>query len=269
MKEIILSKESSEREIKEYFNIVLKLSQLDNNFPVNLDEVWPLVYNQKSDAVSALRGNFIEDIDYQVLRQNPQNLNGGRPTNEYHLSLPCMEFFIARKVRPVFDVYRKVFHHVAAAAVPQTFSQALYLAAEQAKTIEQQQQELRQQQLAISAMSSEIVEMKKRTDYLDIILSSKGTVTTTQIAQDYGMSARAFNRLIADRGIQHKVNGQWILYAPFMSKGYVHSRTIDIRHSDGTPDVRMTTEWTQRGRLFLYETLKKEDVLPVIERIAV
>lgn len=143
--------------------------------------------------------------------------------------------------------------------VPHSFSEALMLAANQQKQIEEQQKQ-------ISAMSTEIVEMKKKTDYLEIILSSKGTVVTTQIAQDYGMSAKAFNRLLAENGIQRKVNGQWILYAPYMSKGYVHSKSVNIRHSDGRPDVIMNTEWTQRGRLFIYETLKRRDILPLIER---
>lgn len=118
-KEIILSKESSESEIKAYFNAVLKLSQSDNEFPINLDEVWMLVYGRKEEAVRALTLNeqFIENVDYQVLRKNAENSNGGRPTNEYKLTLSCMEFFIARKVRPVFEVYRQVFHHTAQKAI--------------------------------------------------------------------------------------------------------------------------------------------------------
>ena len=111
-KQVILSKESSESEIKRYFNAVLKLSQADNEFPINLDEVWPLVYGRKADAVEALQKDFMNGVDYQVLRQNPQNPNGGRPSTDYFITVPCMEFFIARKVRPVFEVYRKVFHHV-------------------------------------------------------------------------------------------------------------------------------------------------------------
>jgi hypothetical protein len=70
------------------------------------------VYNKKSDAVESLKKDevFMQGIDYQVLRQNPQNLFGGRPKDIYKLSIPCLEFFIARKVRPVFEVYRQVFH---------------------------------------------------------------------------------------------------------------------------------------------------------------
>lgn len=107
---LILSKESSESEIKAYFNAILKLSESDNEFPVNLDEVWMIVYSRKSDAVEVLQKNFIQNVDYQVLRQNPQNLFGGRPTTIYRISVPCLEFFIARKIRLVFEVYRKVFH---------------------------------------------------------------------------------------------------------------------------------------------------------------
>lgn len=105
-----LTKQSSDSEIKRYFTAVLKLAKSSEQFPVNLDEVWMLVYSKKSDAAQALQRDFIEDVDFQVLRQNPQNPNGGRPTNEYKLSVSCLEFFIARKVRPVFEVYRKVFH---------------------------------------------------------------------------------------------------------------------------------------------------------------
>ena len=115
---LILSIESSESEIKRYFNAVLELSKSNNEFPINLDEVWMLVYGRKSDAAEALQRDFIENVDYKVLRQNPQNSNGGRPSIEYRLSVSCMEFFIARKVRPVFEVYRQVFHKTTAQALP-------------------------------------------------------------------------------------------------------------------------------------------------------
>lgn len=121
-KQVILSKESSESEIKRYFNAVLKLSQADNEFPINLDEVWPLVYPRKDHAVRELTDSFIQGVDYQVFLKNGENPQGGRPTNEYYLTVPCMEFFIARKVRPVFEVYRKVFHHTVNNAKPQSLT---------------------------------------------------------------------------------------------------------------------------------------------------
>ena len=120
-KQVILSKESSESEIKRYFNAVLKLSQADNEFPINFDEVWMLVYKDKHKAIEELKDKFIEDVDFQAVTQKVECANGigsSRRIN-YYLTVPCMEFFIARKVRPVFEVYRKVFHHVASNAKPQ------------------------------------------------------------------------------------------------------------------------------------------------------
>lgn len=107
-----LSLSSSTEEIKRYFKAILELSKLDVPYPVNLDYVWMLAYSRKDKAVTALKENFIESIDYQVFHQKGENPKGGRPTIEYHLSVSCLEYFIARKVRPVFDVYREAFHKV-------------------------------------------------------------------------------------------------------------------------------------------------------------
>lgn len=112
-----LTKSSSEEELKMYFNAVLKLAKSDNEFPINIDEVWMLVYSRRDEAVRALRRDFLENIDYQPLRQNAERSSDGKFSignqTDYKLSLSCMEFFIARKVRSVFEVYRQVFHGVA------------------------------------------------------------------------------------------------------------------------------------------------------------
>lgn len=119
-----LTKQSTDQEIKAYFEEVLRLSRDSEEFPVNLDEVWPLVYAEKGKAVRALKTNelFVKDVDFILLAQNGKQVeNNGKQDNSwggnnqvtYMLSIPCLEFFIARKVRPVFEVYRQVFHKVA------------------------------------------------------------------------------------------------------------------------------------------------------------
>ena len=109
-------------------------------------------------------------------------------------------------------------------------------------------------------------ELKNAKSYLDIIMSSRRLMTMKQIAQDYGMSAQALNKKLAEMRIQYSCNGQWILYAPYKDKGYVSSVTVDITRADGRPDVVMHTEWTQAGRRFLYEELKKRGIIPMLER---
>lgn len=130
----------------------------------------------------------------------------------------------------------------------------------------EQQKQIAIQNRQIDSLTTEIVELQKKTDYIEVILSSKETVTITQIAQDYGMSAKAFNKVLADLKIQRKVNKQWILYTPYLNMGFVHSKTIQITHHNGTIGTVQHTEWRQKGRLFLYEELKKYNILPMIER---
>lgn len=101
-----------------------------------------------------------------------------------------------------------------------------------------------------------ILELKPKADYTDCILKNKGLVSINQIAKDYGMSARSMNNLLHDIGIQYKQGNQWLLYSKYQRFGYTHSETYDFRHSDGRRDIAMTTKWTQKGRLFLYQRLK-------------
>jgi phage regulator Rha-like protein/phage antirepressor YoqD-like protein len=118
-----------------------------------------------------------------------------------------------------------------------------------------------------SQKSEKIQQLEQRTAYLNLIMADNTSVTITQIAQDYGKSAKAFNNLLRGLQIQRKVGDQWILYADYINKGYVTTRMIPIHHA-GRPDTyNPLTVWTQVGRKFLYERLRKEGILPLVERL--
>lgn len=136
---------------------------------------------------------------------------------------------------------------------------------ERNKRLEQEKKAL---EVETIEMDKKISELQPKANYVDVILQSKSTVTITQIAQDYGMTANKLNIILRDMGIQRKVKKQWILYSDYQGNGYVHSHTVDIVRKDGSPDVVMNTEWTQKGRLFLYEELKKKGIYPMIEKCA-
>lgn len=112
-----------------------------------------------------------------------------------------------------------------------------------------------------------IGELKPKADYTDKILQSTSVVTITSIAKDYGLSGHKMNKLLHELGIQYKQGNQWLIYAKYHDKGYTHSETVEFPRSDGTLDVNMITKWTQKGRLFLYNELKDNGYLPMIERV--
>ena len=113
-----------------------------------------------------------------------------------------------------------------------------------------------------------IAEFKPMRQYLDTILSSESTMATTQIAADYDISAKQLNKILHEEGLQRNVNGQWILYREHMGKGYTKSETIAITRSDGRPDTKMYTKWTQKGRVMIHNILVRRGILPVMDRQA-
>jgi prophage antirepressor-like protein len=117
-----------------------------------------------------------------------------------------------------------------------------------------------------SQLNLELAAATEKTTYLDLILESPDDILITQIAQDYGFSAVKFNRILNELRIQRKVNKQWVLYSRYMGKGYIGSRTQNYVDSKGQERTSITTTWKQKGRKFLYETLKKHGYLPLVEQ---
>ena len=126
--------------------------------------------------------------------------------------------------------------------------------------------QLKEERQKVNSLQIALEESQKQARYLDLIIESKGALRVSQIAQDYGMTANKLNKVLFELGVQRKVNGQWILYKRHMGKGYTDSHTFDYQDKNGNTRANVTTTWTQKGRLFLYELLKDNGYLPLIEQ---
>lgn len=143
--------------------------------------------------------------------------------------------------------------------VPSNFSEALELALQQQKAIEQKN-------AIITTQNQVIGELKPKADYVDKILKSKTLLNISQIAKDYGLSAQALNRILHELRIQYKLSKQWLLYSKYQTCGYTKSETYIVDDTPGFERTELHTKWTQKGRLFLYELLKDNGYVPLMEQ---
>lgn len=205
---LILTKDSNPSDIERYFRGVLALDQQDKVFSVNLDDVWQLAYTRKDAAVRALKANFIENVDYLPLPQNVERSEDGTFISggtDYYLTSACLEYFVARKIRSVFEVYRRVFHHAVAQVQQQPSLQ------------EQIQANLTFADWAIKTLNineaSKLGWAKKISDKFGLAAELPDAVNAgtekpiTHAATDLlkshnvGISAQAFNRMLELKGV--------------------------------------------------------------------
>ena len=117
-----------------------------------------------------------------------------------------------------------------------------------------------------AVLTQQVAELRPKASYYDLILQCASLLSVTEISKDYGMSAKAFNKKLHELKIQYQQSGVWFLYAEYQDGGYTQTKTQNYCRSDGSQGARTHMYWTQKGRLFLYERLKAEGILPMIER---
>lgn len=129
----------------------------------------------------------------------------------------------------------------------------------------------RMQRLALEAENAiqkqQLIEMQPKASYYDVVLNSPDLVSITEISKDYGWSAQRMNDYLHTKGVQFKQGGRiWILYQKHAEKGYTSTKTHTYPATDGTIHTKVHTYWTQKGRLFIYDLLKADGILPIIEQ---
>lgn len=106
-------------------------------------------------------------------------------------------------------------------------------------------------------------ELQPKADYYDSILKNKSLMTISIIAKNYGMSATKMNNLLHELGVQYRQGKAWLLYRKHQDKGYTHTEMIPVQGSD---NLKPSTKWTQKGHIFIYQLLKNDGILPLIEQ---
>lgn len=127
---------------------------------------------------------------------------------------------------------------------------------ERAKALEQ----------TVAVQHQQITEMKPKASYYDVVLNCKDLVAISVIAKDYGWSAKKMNKYLHKKGVQFKQGAIWLLYQDYAELGYTSTKTHSFNGNDGTVHTKPHTYWTQKGRLFIYDILKSDGIVPLIEQ---
>ncbi len=117
-----------------------------------------------------------------------------------------------------------------------------------------------------AVQAQQIEELQPKASYYDVVLNCKDLLSISKIAKDYGWSAVQMNRYLHEKGVQYKQGDIWLLYQKHSGNGYTNTKTHSYIGDDGLNHSKVHTYWTQKGRLFIYDLLKADGVLPIIER---
>ena len=191
--------------------------------------------------------------------------SGGRPAVNHQLTIDmakqlCMiqRTDIGRKFRHYFIQVEEAWNSPEA-----VMARALQFANQQLALLKHQNIELTN---TIAIQNQQILEMKPKVSYYDVVLNCKDLISTSAIAKDYGKSAIWMNRYLHEKGVQFKQGDIWLLYQKYAQKGYTSTKTHSYPGTDGETHTKVHTYWTQKGRLFIYELMKSDGMMPLIEQ---
>ena len=191
--------------------------------------------------------------------------SGGRPAVNHQLTIDmakqlCMiqRTEIGRKFRQYFIQVEEAWNSPGA-----VMARALQFANQQLALLKHQNMELTD---TIAVQNQQILEMKPKVSYYDVVLNCKDLISTSAIAKDYGKSAIWMNRYLHEKGVQFKQGDIWLLYQKYAQKGYTSTKTHSYPGTDGETHTKVHTYWTQKGRLFIYELMKSDGMMPLIEQ---
>ena len=205
---------------------------------------------------------FVDGTDFYSKMSKTEN--GGRPSTDYEISVDMAKQICMIQRTPEGKVVRQYLIDLEKAwnTPEQVFARALKMADQTISSLKDRCKFLGGQ---VVEQQKVIEQLEPKASYYDLILQCKDLIATTVIAKDYGMSAKKFNSMLHDMGIQYKQGDIWVLYSKYQGQGYLKAKTHNYADGNGVQHSKEHAYWTQKGRLFLYDLLKQEGILPLIE----
>ena len=205
---------------------------------------------------------FVEGTDFYS--KMSKTVNGGRPSTDYEISVDMAKQICMIQRTPEGKAVRQYLIDLEKAwnTPEQVFARALKMADQTISSLKDRCKFLGGQ---VVEQQKVIEQLEPKASYYDLILQCKDLIATTVIAKDYGMSAKKFNSMLHDMGIQYKQGDIWVLYSKYQGQGYLKAKTHNYADGNGVQHSKEHAYWTQKGRLFLYDLLKQEGILPLIE----
>lgn len=209
---------------------------------------------------------FTENADYSVTDIFVHNSNGGKQSMIDHaLSLDMAKELCMIQRTPKGKECREYFLEIEKKWNSPEAVMARALKMANVKLLEATQK-ITALETTVSVQKQQIAELQPKASYYDLVLNCKDLLSTTEIAKDYGKSAKWLNKYLHEKGIQYKQGDIWILYQKYAQFGYTSTKTHSVNGKDGQQHSKVHTYWTQKGRLFIYELLKADGILPTIEK---
>lgn len=210
---------------------------------------------------------FAEGVDYEAMFQKWNTAQGNETTRTDHqLTIDmakqlCMiqRTEIGRKFREYFIEIEEAWNSPEA-----VMARALRIANKELEKVKRETEALEELN---AVQSQQIAELQPKASYYDVVLNCKDALSVSVIAKDYGWSAKKMNQYLHEHGVQYKQGSTWLLYARYAEQGYTSTRTNTHLGKDGDVHTSVHTYWTQKGRLFIYDLLKENGVLPLVEQM--
>ena len=207
---------------------------------------------------------FVEGEDYGSFLSDRSDGLPGKPRTDHQLTIDMAKQICMIQRSDIGRRYREYFLDVERQwnSPDAIMARALQFANRQLEALQQQNTELMD---TVAVQKQQILEMQPKASYYDVVLDCKDLISTSAIAKDYGKSAVWMNRYLHEKGVQFKQGEIWLLYQKYAEKGYTSTKTHSYLGNDGETHTKPHTYWTQKGRLFLYELMKSDGILPLME----